>query len=333
MNKIITVGEILLRLTPTDNQRLNQASNFQVYYGGAEANVAISLSQFGHSVSYLTSLPLNDLGDAAMAHLNSKGVDTSLIYRNDERMGSYFYEEGFSLRQAKVIYDRNHSSFLELSQEIINWDTVFFDVQTLHLTGITPALSKEMKHFTLLVLEEAVKRNLQISFDFNYRSKLWSIEEARKTYLKILPFVDICFVGYQDFVYILGEDDKKPFSTTTLAKYYKELADRYDITHLACTNRKVHSTKHNDLEGYFFSKDTMYKSESFSFEVLDRIGGGDAFAAGVLHGILSSYPPNEIVNFGIGASVLKHTVKGDYNSCNEKEVKEFLSKSAGDVNR
>lgn len=333
MSKIVTLGEVLLRLTPFNNQRLNQAGGFHAYYGGAEANVARSLSNFGHYVSCLTVLPSNDLGDAAEAHLKSGGIDTKWVLRSGKRIGSYYYEEGFSLRHAKVIYDRKYSSFLELPNQKINWDSIYSNVDLLHTTGITPAVSEEMKDFTLLAIKEAKKRNLQVSFDFNYRSKLWSVEEARQTFLEILPYVDVCFAGYKDFVYLLGNDGPKEFDEAVLERYYREFVEQYDIAYFSCTNRTVHSSSNNELEGYIFNKGVLYKSKNFSFEIVDRIGGGDAFAAGVLHGVLVNSNPKEAVEFGIGSSVLKHLVYGDHNQFNAEEVEEFLASEGKDVSR
>lgn len=248
MAKIITIGEILLRLTPENNERLNQGGNLHAYYGGAEANVAMSLSKFGHDVSYLTALPPNDLGDAAVSHLRSVGVDTKWVFRRGERIGSYYYEPGFSLKQAKVIYDRKYSSFLELPTETIDWDAIYDGINVVHTTGITPALSVEMKRFTLQAIKEAKKRNIQISFDFNYRSKLWSLEAAKETLLEILPYVDICFAGYKDFVYLLGNDGPAEFDEALLEKYYSKFAAQYDIAYFSCTNRTVHSSSANDID-------------------------------------------------------------------------------------
>ncbi|ASK60974.1 2-dehydro-3-deoxygluconokinase [Virgibacillus phasianinus] len=333
MSKIVTLGELLLRLTPVRNQRLNQGGDLHAYYGGAEANVAMSLSNFNHEVFYLSVLPPNDLGDAAESHLKSGGVDTRWVFRGGERIGTYFYEKGLSLKQAKVIYDRKHSSVLELPKKDLDWDAVYKDVAVLHTSGITPALSGEMKEFTLLAMKEAKKRNVLVSFDFNYRGKLWSVEEANDTFLAILPLVDYCFAGYKDFIYLLGCDGPADFDEDVLEKHYHKFAEEYGITYFSCTNRTVFSSTANELEGYIFNNGALYKSNRFSFEIVDRIGGGDAFAAGVLHGILSDFESQEIVEFGVGSSVLKHMVYGDHNQFNAGEVKDFLANHGGDVSR
>ncbi|WP_010530530.1 sugar kinase [Lentibacillus jeotgali] len=333
MAKILTMGELLLRLTPVNHQRLNIGGHFTANYGGAEANVAVSLSRFGHDVSFLSAFPPNDIGDAALSHLQASGVDTSSVFRLGERLGIYFYEEGFSLRQGKVIYDRKASSVLELPDQYIDWDQVYDEVDLLHVTGITPALSKGMKEFTLAGIQEAKKRNVQVSFDFNYRSKLWGVEEAKETFLAILPHVDICFAGYKDFVYLLGFEGPDEFDKETLERFYREFAELYKIKYLASTRRTVFSTSKNELTGYIYFEDYLYESDHVSFEILDRIGGGDAFASGVLHTIISGLAPEEVIEFGIGSGVLKHMVYGDYNQFSEEEVEAFLANRDKDVNR
>lgn len=333
MAKVVTMGEILLRLTPVHNERLSQGGDLHAYYGGAEANVALSLSKFGHDVSYCSVVPPNDLGEAALRHLKAGGVDTKWVFREGERMGSYYYEQGFSLKQAKVIYDRKFSSVLELPAMTVDWDAVYDHVDVLHTTGITPALSGDMKKFTLLAIQEAKKRNVQVSFDFNYRGKLWSVGEARAAFLEILPYVDICFAGQSDFVHLLGNDGPDVFDETYLEKCYQRTAEQYGITYFSCTNRTVYSASHNAITGFFFIGDKLYKSSHFTFEILDRIGGGDAFAAGILHGILFNNHPQKVAEFGTAASVMKHFVKGDYNSFSAEEVQAFLRGQSGDVNR
>src|SRR5699024_7452937 len=298
MANMITIGEILLRLTPENHGRLQQSESFNVYYGGAEANVAVSLSNFGHNVSFLSSVPSHDIGDAALKQLKKEGVDTKWMHRKGERLGIYFYEPGYSLKQAKVIYDRNFSSILHLPEETIDWNAVFKQVDVLHITGITPALSDAMQKFTLTAIKEAKKRSVQVSFDFNYRSKLWSVEKAKSSYFDILPYVDICFAGFKDFAYLLDNEGQDVFSEEYLKKSYQEFASRYDIIYFACTNREIQSSSENEIKGYLFKNSTLYKSESFSFSIVDRIGSGDAFAAGVLHGIFSDMNVQETVNFG-----------------------------------
>lgn len=333
MANVITIGEILQRLTPINKQKITQGNLFSSYFGGAEANVAVALSRFGHDVSYFTALPINDLGDAANLNLQRVGVDTSLIVRNEERLGIYYYEEGFSVRPPKVIYDRKHSSVLHLDVGSVNWNKIYETKEVLHISGITPALSEEMKELTLTAVKEAKKRDIQVSFDFNYRSKLWSIQEARETYVKILPYVDICFAGHKDLAVFLDMGELETFNPILLEKHYQNLAKSYHINILASTYRKIISPSKNELTGFIYNSGKFYKSDCVSFEILDRIGGGDAFAAGILHGILTNMDLQETIHFGVASSVLKHAVNGDSIEFSTDEVFDLLANRDKDVRR
>ena len=333
MAKVLTIGEMLMRFTPVNKKRLNQDDQMSVYFGGAEANTAMSLSQFGHDVSFLSALPSNDIGEAAFSHLRMMGVDTSLVFRTGDRMGSYFLEEGFGLKPTKVIYDRKYSSVNELPGIEIDWEEVYQGIDVLHITGITPALSEKMKAFTILSVSEAKKHGVKVSFDFNFRSKLWNVSKAKETFKEILPYVDICFMGYKDFTLLWGFEGPAEFHEETLAHFYRGFAERYEIEWFASTNRVVHSASNNELQGFVYKYGSLVKSRNWQFDILDRIGGGDAFAAGVLHGILRGFELEKIAEFGTASSVLKHSVLGDYNRFTEKEVNEFLELQGGDVSR
>lgn len=322
-----------MRFVPLDNGRLKQLHQLQVYFGGAEANVALLLSKLGHDVSFLSALPANDIGEAAISHLKKEGVDTTYIFRGGDRLGSYYYEEGYSVRLAKVIYDRKHSSVHQLSNIHVDWGTIFKGVHILHITGITPALSEPLKLFTLEALSKAKEFGVQVSFDFNYRSKLWSIDEAKETFLEILPYVDICFAGYRDFTQILGYEGSHQFNEDWLEEYYKFVSKRYKIKYLVCTNRIVHSPHENELQGFIYSSGVFCKTDPVSFHILDRIGAGDAFAAGIVHGIISKLPLQDTIIFGIASSVLKHTTYGDYSTFTEEEIQNVTGNTQGDVNR
>ena len=333
MGKIITIGELMMRLTPKNKERLKQAAEFKAYYGGAEANVAMSLSHFGHEARFLSVFPENDIGDAAIAHLARGGVDTSWVFREGDRLGTYFYEEGYSLKQAKVIYDRKHSAVHHLPDIELDWEAIYQDTDLLHITGITPALSEELKTFTLTGLAKAKKSGVKVSFDFNYRGKLWTIDEARETFLEILPYVDFCFAGYKDFVYLFGEEASESFSEPDLSRFYEDYALKYDIPMLASTDRHAVSATQNTLRGYLFQNGQLVQSGAYSLDVLERIGGGDAFTAGVLHGIISGMTPADTVEFATASGVLKHMVYGDHNQFKADEVNAFLKNHAADVSR
>jgi len=333
VGKILTIGELMLRLTPKHKTRLNQASEFKAYYGGAEANVAMSLARFGHDAAFLSAFPANDIGDAALAQLASSGVDTTWVFRKDGRLGTYYYEEGYSLKQAKVIYDRDHSAIHQLPEVELDWEAVYQDTELLHITGITPALSDGLKNLTLEAVKQAKQYDVKVSFDFNFRGKLWTAEEAKTTFLELLPYVDICFAGYKDFVYLLGEEGPEEYSEIHLARFYADYSQKYGIAVFASTDRQVASATKNSIQGLLYQDTQFVSSEVYSFELLERIGGGDAFAAGVLHGILEQMTPADTVAFGAASGALKHMVYGDHNQYTADEIQEFLKNQGKDVSR
>lgn len=333
MTNVITIGELLMRLTPPDKQRINQANVYHAFFGGAEANVAINLSRYGHESTYLTALPPNELGDAAISTLKASGVDTSLVYRLGDRLGTYYYEEGFSVKQPEVLYDRKHSSALRLAEEDVEWGNIFAGKDVLHFTGITPALDRNMRNFTFNMVKEAKKRNVKISFDFNYRSKLWSIAEAKEVYVALLPYVDIGFMGYKDLTSFLGVTAPSHFDKTVLKQQFHDIAEKYQITYLACTNRHILSQTKQEITGFIYHQGHFEESNCYAFEVLERIGGGDAFASGVLHGVLTEMPLNKIIEFGVASGVLKHMIYGDYSNFSAEEVERFIAGKGSDINR
>ncbi|MHA6253137.1 PfkB family carbohydrate kinase [Oceanobacillus sp. CAU 1775] len=333
MGKILTIGELMIRLTPPGKERLHRATVFKSYYGGAEANVAVSLAGFGHESAFLSALPNNELGKAAIRHLRANDVNTDWIYRSGERLGLYYYEEGYSVRPAKVIYDRKHSSIHELPLFEVNWKEVFKDVDILHITGITPALGKELKEFIIEAAKQGSECGVKVSFDFNYRSKLWTIPEARETFLAILPYVSICFAGYKDFNLLLNEAGPESFHPKTLQQYYEKYSKKYAIDYLVCTDRRIIGGQKQELSGWLYRNGELYETPYFKMDVLERIGGGDAFAAGVLHGILTEMDSEDIIHFGVAASVLKHTIYGDDNQVTVEEVKQFMLSNEQDISR
>lgn len=329
MRKIVTLGEIMLRLSTAGNDRILQSKGFNVNYGGGEANVAISLSNFGVKTEFVTKLPKNDLAYSALRVLKENGVGCENIVLGGERMGVYFLEVGCGVRGSNVIYDRKNSAFSKLKVEELDLESILKDVEILHLSGITPALSDEARELTFDVMKKAKEMGVKISFDFNYRSKLWSVSQAKEEFEKYLPYIDICFAGILDCKYILqmGEHDN-------LAKYYERLKREYpNIKYLLSTKREVHSVSENSLKGYIYSGKELVESEKYDFTIVDRVGGGDAFVAGALYGIYKGMSEKEIVEFAIAASVYKHSVNGDANLCRVEEIESFMRNGVKSVNR
>lgn len=334
MARILTMGEIMMRLTPPSHQRLVQTNDFHAYFGGAEANVAMNMGQFGHEASFLTALPANAMGEAAKRRLRAAGVNTSTIVNQGRRLGLYYFEEGYSVKPAEVIYDRADSSVWELVDAVLDWEQLLSGVEVFHVSGITPALGPEMHNLTMTALKEAASRGVHVSFDCNYRAKLWSPEEAKASFEEILPYVDVCFIGHKDFVYLLGMDGDEAFSPEQLERFYEEAARTYHISLMASTHRTATSASSNSLTGYYYDGSGLHASSTVSFDLLERVGGGDSFASGILHGVLQEdWEPQQIVDFATGSSVLKHMVYGDSNQFDEAYVRQFVENQGNDVKR
>ena len=333
--KVITLGEILLRLSTAEDVRLKSTKEFRVCYGGAEANVGISLSHFGHDVSVATVLPQdNPLNDAVSSILRMNSINTDLVATEYGRLGTYFLEQGNSIRASRVTYDRLYSSISVLDKLCWDLDEIFKGVDLLHISGILPALSKKWKEWIVEVVRKAKEYECRVSFDMNYRSKLWSYEEAYSCFQQILPYVDILSAGILDAVHFLNvvtEDQD-----VSLVEIYKRVRVKFpNIKVLYSTKRNVISSNHNELQGFFVGEDGVFvESKLYDINpIIDRVGGGDAFAAGILNGVLKSWDSQQIVDFGTASSVLKHTVFGDWNPFNEDEVFEFMNQKSGQIVR
>ena len=333
--RVITLGEILLRFSTSEEIRIKNTDEFRVCYGGAETNVGVSLSQFGHKVSVASVLPeCNPLSSAVLSRMHGYDVDTDLIIEQPGRLGTYYLEQGNSVRGSQVTYDRKYSSIAILEELCWNLDEIFKGVDLLHISGILPALSKKWKSWTVEVVRKAKEYGCCVSFDMNYRSKLWSYEEAYPCFQQILPYVDILSAGRLDAIHFLkvaSEDEN-----VSLEEIYKRIQAKYpNIKVLYSTKRNVISTNHNELQGFFAGEDGAFvESKLYDINpIIDRVGGGDAFAAGILNGVLKGWNSQQIVDFGTASSVLKHTVFGDWNPFNEDEVFEFMNQKSGQIAR
>ncbi|MGM8212923.1 PfkB family carbohydrate kinase [Virgibacillus sp. W0430] len=336
MSSILTFGEILLRLSPTHSTRLKEMHSLDISLGGAELNVAIALSHLGQSTQVCSAVPKNDIGNRVLSGLSSHYIDTKKIVKAGNRMGIYYYEEGKSMRPSNVIYDRENSSIHEVvNTEELDVDTILSGVSTIHVTGITCALSKKIDDFVLRLVKRAKEMGVKVSFDFNYRKKLWTVEQARESYLRILPYVDYCFAGFQDFSTIIEGhiSNKEVFSEEKLLNYYQKFQNDYGVEYFLSTKRDVISASKNRIKGFLFNNNRLFKTEPIEFSVEERIGAGDAFAAGVLHGILQKWQNEAIIEFGTMAGILKHSLKGDHSNCTEDEILERLKMKSQDVCR
>ncbi|WP_297135268.1 sugar kinase [Terrisporobacter sp.] len=334
-NTVLAFGEVMLRLTPTNFQRVIQAEEFDATYAGGEANVICSLSMFGHNTKLITKLPNNILGDKVIRAMNSFGVDTKDIIRGEGRLGIYFLEQGFGVRNSNVIYDRQYSSISMATKEEFDFDEILKGVKMIHISGVTPALSSSLYDISKELIKTANQRGILVSYDSNYRSKLWSLEDARKFMLEVLPYVDIAFLGILDFINILEyKVSEEKNLEAKLTDLYNELFEKYpNLKYAACTKRVVNSVNNNLLQGFFFDGKKLSSSRTHDIDILDRVGGGDAFTAGILHGILSDMDSSQIAEFATCASALKHSIKGDINMVDLAQVEVLMNCGIENINR
>lgn len=320
MAKIVTLGEIMLRLSTPGFQKIIRANGFDACYGGGEANVAASLANYGYDVEFVTKLPENQLGDAVCATLRSLDVGTRHILRGGERLGIYFLETGASVRASNVIYDRKDSSFACAKAEEFDFDSIMSGASLFCFSGITAALSENTAALAKAACEAAKRNGAMVACDYNYRQKLWTREEAAKTMTSYMDYVDIFFGGIDDACGLLGRSKAE---TDIPENVFAELSEKFDIKYVFATGRESHSASDNTLSAcaYFADEKKLYQSKKYRVSpIIDRVGGGDAFTGGALCGILDGKNPQDILEFGVSASALKHTVPGDINLVSREEV-------------
>lgn len=332
--KILTFGEIMLRLSTPDYSTINQTQSFLVNYGGGEANVAVALAHMGHKTYFMSKLPPNQLGDGAITHLKSHGVDTTYVVRGSTTIGIYFLETGFGGRPSKVIYNRKHSAITRISEDEFDWEEIFSNATWFHLSGITLALGERVRKVALRAVKEAKKYNVPVSFDFNYRSKLWTVEEARPVYKQFMNYVNIVFASFYDANTILEIPLDKGLEDKTLSEkrrnVFPKMIKKYKLDYIFGTDRVVYTATDNSLAGYYFwlkGEELSWElTEPIRFNIYDRIGGGDAFASGVIHGLLKDYHnPAYAVRYGLNTSVLKHTIYGDASTMSCEDIETFMA--------
>lgn len=331
--KVITFGEIMLRLAPHGYDRFTQAHDFQATFGGGEANVAVSLANFGMDAAFVSKLPAHTIGQCAINDLRKYGVDTSYITRGGERIGIYYLEKGASQRASQVIYDRAHSSIACAAPADFHWDEIFQDAAWFHFTGITPALSDTLAQITLTACQKAKEHGLQISCDLNFRKKLWSSEKAGQVMGTLMPYVDVCIANEEDAEKVFGNhaQDSNVTSGTLSKEGYqdvaKQLIDRFSCHSVAITLRESISASDNRWAGMLYQKDSAYFSRQYHMHIVDRVGGGDSFAAALIYGMIKQKSPQEIIDFAVAASCLKHSIEADYNQISVAEAEAL---AAGD---
>lgn len=333
--KIVTFGELLLRLAAPGYTRLFQKDSLDTSFCGGEANVAASLAIFGMESQFVTKLPDNDVGKAAANSLRYFGVDVSEIVYGDGRMGLYYIEKGASQRSSKVIYDRKYSAISMADAEAFDWVKIFEGADWFHFTGINPALSDSLFEICMQACKEAKKQRVQISCDLNYRSALWSSEQAKERMTKLLPFVDVCIANEEDADKALGikadntDVESGKIEKVSYVKVAEEICDIYKCKYVAITLRKSYSASRNGWSAMLYnaSEKKSYFSREYDINIIDRVGSGDSFAAGIIYGLVNGNEVQETVDFATAASCLKHTIEGDFNRVTVKDVYNLMSSS------
>ncbi|MBS5660110.1 MAG: sugar kinase [Clostridiales bacterium] len=323
---IVTFGEIMMRLAPTGYLRMSQTKQLEMTFGGGEANVAVSLANYGKEARFVTGLPDNDIGAACKGELRRWGVDISKIITKPGRMGIYFCEKGASQRPSKVIYDRADSVVSKLSATDFDWDNILEGAEWFHFTGITPALSDSMAEATLAACQTAKKKGIPISCDLNYRKKLWSREKAGKVMGELMPYVDLLIANEEDAADVFGihaaasNITKGEINLDGYRSVAEQLIARFGVKKVAITLRESVSASCNHWSALLYDGKELYVSKKYTMQIVDRVGGGDSFGGGLIYGLTEGYDCQKALEFAVAASCLKHSIEGDFNAVSVAEV-------------
>lgn len=334
MAKIITMGEIMLRLSSPGNSRFVQCNTFDACYGGGEANVAISLANYGHDAYYVTKLPTHEIGQSAVNALRKYGVKEDYIARGGDRVGIYYLESGASMRASKVIYDRAHSAISEAELKDFDFNKIMKGAKWFHFSGITPALSDKAAKLVEFACKAAKKNGVIVSCDLNFRKKLWTSQKAISVMRPLMKYVDVCIGNEEDAELCLGfKPDSDVSSGKTDAEGYKnifkQMAKEFKFKYVISTLRESYSASHNGWKALMYDGKKFYESKHYDISpIIDRVGGGDSFSGGIIHGLLTMKNPQDALEFAVAASALKHTIPGDFNHVSEQEV---LNLAKGDA--
>ena len=332
--RAVTLGEMMIRFMPKGNLRFEQASAFDIFYGGDESIVATSLARFGIESRYVTKLPDNPFGQIAVNKLREQGVDVSCIARGGERLGLNFYESGASMRAPNVIYDRKHSAMAEAVPEDFNFDKIFEGADWFHIAGITPAISDQAAILAEETMKAAKARGVTISVDLNYRGKLWSIEKAQSVMIPLMRYVDVCIGGREDMEKVLGVKAAKSSARgdeVDIDRYkdmFQQLKEAYHFRCIASTLRESYSASDNGWSALLYDGQEFYRTKKYDIRLVDRGGGGAAFSAGLIYGLLNGFSLEKTGEFAVAASALKQTIVGDFNLVTLEEVAALMEGNA-----
>ena len=332
--RVVTMGEMMIRFMPKGNLRLEQANEFEAYYGGDESIVAVSLARFGMDARYVTKLPLNPLGEVALQKLRAQNVDTKFIARGGERLGLNFYESGAAMRPSSVLYDRAHSAISEADPEDFDFDAIFADADWFHVAGITPAISDKAAVLVEEAMKAAKKHDVTVSVDLNYRSKLWSPEKAQSVMIPLMQYVDVCIGNEEDAEKVLGFKPENTDITTgdldveAYKNVFRALKERFGFKYIGSTLRESYSASDNGWSCLLYDGNEFYHTKHYDIHLVDRGGGGASFAAGMIYGILNGFDLAKTGEFAAAASALKQTIVGDFNLATLKDVETLMGGDA-----
>ena len=330
--KVVTFGEIMLRLQTYNHERFIQMRGLEATFGGGEANVAVSCANYGLNACFVTKLPENPIGDACIAELRKHNVCTKRIARGGERVGIYYCEKGASQRPSNVVYDRAHSSIATADKSDFNWDEIFDGADWFHFTGITPALGDGIAEICLEACKAAKAKNVIISCDLNFRKKLWTSEKAGKVMGGLMKYVDVCIANEEDAEKVFGihaantDVTGGKISDEGYKDVARQLVDRFGFSHVAITLRESISASENDWSALLYDAkaDSFFKSKKYHMMIVDRVGGGDSFGGGLIYSMLQGFDGQKAIEFAVAASCLKHTIEGDMNLVTVKEVENLM---------
>ena len=333
--KVAGFGEIMLRLSTDVGKMILQSDRFNVNYGGGEANVLISLSHFGIDTKMITSVSNDDIGKSILRYLRSYDIDTEFVTLSDHRTGIYYLQVGSGIRSSKVIYDRDNSAFCNMKIVDIDIAKALEDVDVFHFSGITLALSNDLRELLMQMLAYCKEHNIMVSYDSNYRAKLWSLEEAREATLKVLPYVDILSAGILDAENILLMNCELEDNHEKLKYYYDEFTKTYpNIKHIFSSHRDIESSSVNKLQCNYYTDGILYLSNKINIDsIVDRVGGGDALSAGIIYSIINNKDPKYVCEFATCASALKHSILGDANLVELSDVERLMYEGVGKIAR
>ena len=334
MKKVITFGEIMMRLNPEGYRRFVQADRFEASYAGGEANVAVGLAQFGMDAAFVSKVPAHEIGQCAVNELRRFGVDTSLILRGGDRLGLYYVEKGASQRASKVIYDRAGSAIAKATVSEFDWDAIFENVAWFHWTGITPALGGELPEICLEACKAAKAHGVTISCDLNFRKKLWTSAQANAVMSKLMPYVDVCIANEEDAKDVFGiaasgtDIAAGKLSREGYRSVAEQLCAHFGFKAVAITLRGSISASDNDWAAMLYTGGETYFSPTYHIRIVDRVGGGDSFGAGLIYAMLNGKAPQDTVNFAVAASCLKHSIEHDFDLVSVSEVEALAAGNA-----